>query len=92
MLFLSAFVLVSVAATSWGLLQFLGLVDEFEGRRPGQREPSFVGIHDFAALSGAALSIALIALALAATAAAGRPLVPRGRCQRRVPERRSPGH
>jgi O-antigen ligase len=63
-LFLSAFVLVSVAATSWGLLQFLGLVDEFEGRRPGQREPSFVGIHDFAALSGATLSIALIALAL----------------------------
>jgi O-antigen ligase len=63
-LFLSAFVLVSAAATIGGLLQFLGLVDEFEGRRPGQREPSFVGIHDFAALSGAALSIALIALAL----------------------------
>ena len=63
-LFLSVFVLVSVAATTWGLLQFLGLVDEFEGRRPGQREPSFVGIHDFAALSGATLSIALIALAL----------------------------
>lgn len=63
-LFLSAFVLVSVAATAGGLLQFLGLVNEFEGRRPGQREPSFVGIHDFAALSGAALSIALVALAL----------------------------
>ncbi len=42
----------SVAATSWGLLQFLGIVSEFEGKRPGQREPSFVGIHDFAALSG----------------------------------------
>ena len=63
-LFLRAFVLVSAAATTGGLLQFLGLVDEFEGRRPGQREPSFVGIHDFAALSGAALAIALIALAL----------------------------
>jgi hypothetical protein len=52
-----------VLATSWGALQFLGLVDEFEGRRPGQREPSFVGIHDFAALSAAALAIGLVGLA-----------------------------
>ena len=29
--------------------------NEFEGRRPGQREPSFLGIHDLAALSGATL-------------------------------------
>ncbi len=47
-----AFIAWSVAATSWALLQFLGIVAEFEGKRPGQREPSFVGIHDLAALSG----------------------------------------
>jgi O-antigen ligase len=54
----------SVAATTGAALQFFGLVNEFEGRRPGQREPSFLGIHDLAALSGATLSIGLLALAL----------------------------
>ena len=54
----------SVAATGWGLLQFAGLVNEFEGKRPLQREPSFLGIHDFAGLSGAALALALAALVL----------------------------
>jgi O-antigen ligase len=54
----------SVAATTGAALQFLGLVNEFEGRRPGQREPSFLGIHDLAALSGATLSIGLLSLAL----------------------------
>ena len=54
----------SIAATSWGLLQFLGLVSEFEGKRPGQREPSFVGIHDLAALSGAALVVGAAGIAL----------------------------
>ena len=54
----------SLAATTWGALQFLGAVNEFEGKRPGQREPSFLGIHDFAALSGAALAIGLIGVAL----------------------------
>lgn len=43
-------------------LQFLGLVNEFDGRRPEQREPSYIGIHDLAAFSGAALSIALVAI------------------------------
>jgi O-Antigen ligase len=62
----------SVAATGWGLLQFLGLVSEFEGKRPGQREPSFVGIHDFAALSGAALVIGAIGIALGDGRPAGR--------------------
>jgi O-Antigen ligase len=52
----------SAAATGWALLQFAGVVSEFEGRRPLQREPSFVGIHDFAALSGASLSVALAVL------------------------------
>ena len=54
----------SVAATAVGLLQFLGVVAEFEGKRPGQREPSFVGIHDLAALSGAALVIGAVGVAL----------------------------
>ena len=54
----------SIAATTVGSLQFLGLVSEFEGKRPGQREPSFIGIHDFAALSGAALALGLVALVL----------------------------
>lgn len=54
----------SVAASTGAVLQFLGLVNEFEGRRPGQREPSFLGIHDLAALSGAVLALALAAAAL----------------------------
>jgi hypothetical protein len=72
-LFLSL-VVWSTAATGWGLLQFLGLVDEFEGRRPGQRETSFLGVHDFAALSAAALSLALVAVAFG----------PRGRRERQL--------
>jgi hypothetical protein len=55
----------SAVATFWGALQFLGLVEEFEGKRPGQREPSFVGIHDFAVLSAGALAVGLVALAQA---------------------------
>jgi hypothetical protein len=54
----------STAATGGALLQFLGVLNEFEGRRPGQREPSFLGIHDLAALSGATLAVGLLALAL----------------------------
>ena len=61
---LRAVVAWSVAATAVGLLQFLGLVAEFEGKRPGQREPSFVGIHDLAALSGAALAVGAVGIAL----------------------------
>lgn len=68
-------ILWSSVATTVGLLQFLGLVSEFEGKRPGQREPSIVGIHDFAALSGAALTLGLIGLLLAY----GRPLSAGGR-------------
>ena len=58
------FALWSAAATAWGLLQFAGLVSEFEGKRPLQREPSFLGIHDLAALSGGALAIGLALLAI----------------------------
>lgn len=67
-----AVVLWSCTATAWGLLQFAGLVDEFEGKRPGQREPSFVGIHDFAALSGAAFVIGVLGLLLGDGRPAGR--------------------
>jgi hypothetical protein len=64
----------SAAATGWGLLQFAGLVNELEGRRPLQREPSFLGIHDFAALSGAALALALAVLVLGAARRSERAL------------------
>ena len=54
----------STVATGVGVLQFLGWVNEFEGRRPAQREPSLLGIHDLAALSGGALTLGFVALAL----------------------------
>jgi len=54
----------SVAASGWGVLQFLGVVNEFRGKNPDQREPSFLGIEDFAALSGAVLVIAFVGIAL----------------------------
>ena len=63
--FLLVFVGWSAAASTWGLLQFLGLVDEFEGKRPGQREVSFLGIHEFAGFSAAALAIGFAAIVLA---------------------------
>lgn len=65
-LVLGAVVAWSAAATCWGALQFLGLVNEFEGRRPGQRETSFLGVHDFAALSASSLAIGLIVVAFGA--------------------------
>jgi O-Antigen ligase len=63
--FLIAFVAWSAAASAWGLLQFLGVVAEFEGKRPGQREVSFLGIHDFAAFASATLAIGFAGVALA---------------------------
>ncbi len=48
--------------TTIAFLQFIGLVDEFQGRRPLQREPSYVGVHELGALSGATLTLALAAL------------------------------
>lgn len=58
-----AFVVLGAAAALWGSLQFLGLVDEFEGRRPLQREVSFLGNHDFAAVGGVTLGVAFAVLA-----------------------------
>jgi hypothetical protein len=59
-----AVVIWSSFLTLIAVLQFLGLVNEFKGRRPGQREPSFIGVHDLGAFSGAALSIAFAGLLL----------------------------
>jgi len=63
-LVVGALVAWSVAASIGALLQFLGFVNEFAGRRPGQREPSFLGTHDLAALSGATLTLGLAGIAL----------------------------
>ncbi len=60
---LAVAVLWSLVASAWGSLQFLGLVNEFNGRRPGQLEPSFIGNIDFAAVSGASLATAFALLA-----------------------------
>ena len=62
--FLTVFVVWCVAASGWGLLQFLGVVKEFEGYRPGQREVSFLGIYDFAVFAGATLAIGLAGIVL----------------------------
>ena len=56
----------AVAALAYGLLEFFGVVDDFSvgHKRAGGREPSFLGPHDFAALSSMALALALAAVAL----------------------------
>jgi len=56
-IFLTALVLWSVAATAVALLQFFGL-DVFGAWNAGWRQPSFLGHHDLAALSAIALSVA----------------------------------
>jgi O-Antigen ligase len=53
----------SVAATTVGLVQFLGW-RILEAYPAGRRQPSFLGHHDFAGLSGATLSVALVVIAL----------------------------
>jgi O-antigen ligase len=61
----AALVLWSVAASAVGLLQMVGV--DFSSAWPaGRRQPSFLGHHDFAALSGAAASLAIVAIALPA--------------------------
>ncbi len=62
--------LLAVAAwsaflTVVGALQFLGIVNEFDGRRPVQREPSYIGIHELGAFSGVALTIAFASIVIA---------------------------
>jgi hypothetical protein len=62
--FILAFVVWGAAASGWAVLQFLGVINEFEGRRPGQLEPSFLGNIDFAAFSGAVLAVGFTGIAL----------------------------
>jgi O-antigen ligase len=62
--FFVAFVAWSSFLTIVAILQFLGVVNEFEGRRSLQREPSYVGVHELGAISGAALSLAFVAIVL----------------------------
>ncbi len=61
---LRALIAWGVAATVWGVLQYVGLVHQFLGHRPAERQPSFLGYHDFAALSGALLVLGFVAIAL----------------------------
>ena len=56
-IFLGALVVWSAVATAVALLQFFGL-DVFDAWNAGWRQPSFLGHHDLAALSGIALSVA----------------------------------
>jgi hypothetical protein len=52
----------SAAATTVALMQFFG-ADVAGAWSAGRRQPSFLGHHDFAALSGASLAIAFVAVA-----------------------------
>jgi O-antigen ligase len=65
----------AAAASAVAVLQFLGVVREFRGYRPGEREPSFLGYHDFAALAGATTAIALAWIALGPVAGLRRALL-----------------
>ena len=58
-----ALVAWSGVATTFGLVQFLG-VDMAEASPLGHRQPSFVGYQDFAALSGGSAAIGFAAVAL----------------------------
>ena len=57
-------VATGLAATTWGVLQVIGLVSNFDRRAGGRRMPSFAGYHDFAILSALSLALALGAIAL----------------------------
>lgn len=65
----------TAAAALVAVLQFLGIVREFRGYRPGERAPSFVGHHDLAALAGASTSIGLASIALGPAAGLRRALL-----------------
>lgn len=54
----------AAVVTAIAVLQFVGALSQFRGRHPLDREPSYLGEHDFAAFSGALLSLAFAALLL----------------------------
>lgn len=56
-------VLWSAAATVVGLLQFVGVLGDLDNTPAGRRKPSFLGYHDFAALSATALLVAFLLIA-----------------------------
>jgi MFS family permease len=62
--FLWVFVVWAAAAGLWGGLMFLGVVDDPDGPRPGQREVSFLGHQLLGSFTGAAVAIGFAAIAL----------------------------
>jgi hypothetical protein len=62
--FLAVFVAWAGAAAGWGLLMFVGVVDDPEGPRPGQREVSFLGHQSLGGFTGAALAVGFAAIVL----------------------------
>jgi O-antigen ligase/polysaccharide polymerase Wzy-like membrane protein len=62
--FLWVFVSWAAAAGLWGALMFLGVVDDPDGPRPGQREVSFLGHQHLGSFTGAAVAIGFAAIAL----------------------------
>ncbi len=73
-LLLGVLIVWTALASVVAVLQFFGVVREFRGYRPGQREPSFLGYHDFAALAGATTAVALAWIALGPVAGLRRAL------------------
>jgi hypothetical protein len=64
--FLTVFVAWAAAAAGWGMLMFLGVVNDPDGPRPGQREVSFLGHQDLGVFTGAALAVGFASVALGA--------------------------
>lgn len=65
-LVLRAAVVWSVVATAVAILQFVGAVPANEAYGTGTREPSLIGIHEFACFSGAVLALGFSAILLGA--------------------------
>ena len=55
--------LVAAAASIGGVLQIIGLLGNLDNVPAGRRMPSFLGYHDFSALSGMILALALAVIA-----------------------------
>src|SRR5207248_23303 len=67
-----AVALWAVVVTAIAVLQFVGALDQFRGNHPVDREPSYLGEHDFASFAGAALSLGLATLLLGGRRALAR--------------------
>lgn len=63
-LVLASLTVWTVLAAAVGVLQFLGVLGDLDDTPAGRRKPSFLGYHDFAALSAAAVAMAVVAFAL----------------------------